>query len=51
MLAAGEDPQWIARVLGHADRQMLWRVYSRHIPNLTRRDGSALEAALLRWAA
>jgi len=51
MLAAGEDPQWIARVLGHADCQMLWRVYSRHIPNLTRRDGSAFEAALARLAA
>lgn len=50
MLSSGEDPQWIARILGHADCQMLWRVYSRHIPNLTRRDGSAFEAVLTRLA-
>lgn len=42
MLAAGENPEWIARVLGHANTQMLFTVYSRFVPNLTRRDGIAM---------
>jgi len=42
-LAAGESPEWIARQLGHASTEMLFRVYSRYVPNLTRRDGSAFE--------
>lgn len=42
-MAAGENPEWIARQLGHVDTQMLFKVYSRFVPNLTRRDGSAFE--------
>lgn len=42
-LAAGESPEWIARQLGHTTTEMLFRVYSRYVPNLTRRDGSAFE--------
>jgi integrase len=42
-LAAGENPEWIARQMGHANTEMLFTVYSRFVPNLTRRDGSALE--------
>ena len=45
-LAAGENPEWIARQLGHATTEMLFRVYSRYVPNLTRRDGSAFERLL-----
>ena len=45
-LAAGENPEWISRQLGHANSQMLFRVYTRYVPNLTRRDGSAFEALL-----
>ena len=41
MLAAGESPEWIAMVLGHANTSMLFRVYSRFVPNLTRQDGQA----------
>lgn len=41
MLAAGENPEWVARVLGHASTEMLFRVYSRYVPNLTRNDGRA----------
>lgn len=41
MLAAGENPEWIARVLGHANTEMLFKVYSRFVPNLMRRDGLA----------
>lgn len=40
-LAAGENPEWVAKQLGHADTTMLFRVYSRYVPNLTRQDGSA----------
>lgn len=45
-LAAGESPEWIARQLGHSNTQMLFRVYSRYVPNLTRQDGSAMERLL-----
>ena len=45
-LAAGENPEWIARQLGHTTTEMLFRVYSRYVPNLTRRDGSAFERLL-----
>jgi integrase len=43
-LAAGENPEWIARQLGHTTTEMLFRVYSRYVPNLTRRDGSAFDS-------
>jgi integrase len=45
-LASGESPEWIARQLGHASTEMLFRVYSRYVPNLTRRDGSAIDRLL-----
>ena len=46
-LAAGENPEWIARQMGHSSTEMLFRVYSRFVPNLTRQDGSAFERMLL----
>ena len=46
-LAAGETPEWIARQMGHTTTEMLFRVYSRYVPNLTRQDGSAFERLLL----
>lgn len=45
-LASGEAPEWIARQLGHTSTEMLFRVYSRFVPNLTRQDGSAMERLL-----
>ncbi|RUO48969.1 Arm DNA-binding domain-containing protein [Pseudidiomarina donghaiensis] len=45
-LASGESPEWIARQMGHATTEMLFRVYSRYVPNLTRQDGSAFERLL-----
>ena len=45
-LAAGENPEWVARQLGHATTEMLFKVYSRYVPNLTRQDGSAMERLL-----
>ena len=45
-LAAGESPEWIARQMGHTTTEMLFRVYSRFVPNLTRQDGTAMERLL-----
>jgi integrase len=45
-LASGESPQWIAAQLGHSNTEMLFRVYARFVPNLTRKDGSAFERLL-----
>jgi len=45
-LASGESPEWIARQLGHANTSMLFRVYSRYVPNLVGRDGAAFEQLL-----
>lgn len=47
-LAAGENPEWIARQMGHTTTEMLFRVYSRYVPNLTRQDGSAFDRLLSR---
>lgn len=49
-LGAGENPEWIARQLGHTTTEMLFRVYSRYVPNLTRRDGSAFEKLVSRMS-
>ncbi len=46
-LAAGENPEWIARQMGHTSTRMLFTVYSRFVPNLTRKDGSAFERLLM----
>lgn len=51
MLAAGENPEWIARLMGHSNTQMLFTVYSRFVPNLTRQDGQAFNGLLNRAAA
>ena len=32
--------------MGHANTTMLFKVYSRYVPNMTRRDGSAFEALI-----
>lgn len=42
-----EAPEWIANQMGHTTTTMLFRVYSRYVPNLTRRDGSAFTNFLL----
>lgn len=48
MLASGENPEWIARLMGHANTQMLFTVYSRFVPNLTHHDGLAITGLLAR---
>ena len=50
-LASGENPLWIARQLGHNSTEMLFKVYSRFVPNLTRQDGSAFERLLVQSGA
>lgn len=45
-LAAGKDPMWIARMLGHRSTEMVFNVYARFIPNRTRTDGNALVARM-----
>ena len=42
-LAAGESPEWIAKQMGHSTTKMLFEVYSRYVPNITRKDGSAFD--------
>lgn len=49
-LAAGESPEWIAQQMGHSTTEMLFKVYSRYVPNLTRQDGSAMERLLTEHA-
>ena len=46
-LAAGESPEWIAKQMGHTTTEMLFRIYSRYVPNLTRQDGSAFERLMM----
>jgi integrase len=41
MLQAGEDPAWIARMMGHSNTRMLFERYAKWIKNRTRQDGSA----------
>lgn len=45
-LGAGENPEWVARQLGHTNTEMLFKTYSRYIPNLTRTDGAAMNHLL-----
>lgn len=45
-LAAGENPGWIANQMGHSTTHMLFTVYARFVPNITRKDGSAMDRLL-----
>jgi integrase len=47
-LAAGESPEWIAQQMGHSTTKMLFQIYSRYVPNLTRQDGSAFEKLIVK---
>jgi len=47
-LASGEDIGWVAHVLGHSSTEMVIRHYHKFIPNLTRRDGSAVAELISR---
>ena len=43
MLSAGEDPLWVARMLGHTSTEMLYRHYGKYIRNRMRKDGGPWE--------
>ncbi len=44
-LGCGENPLWIARVMGHRDTDMIIRVYSKYIENANgSQDGNNLNA-------
>jgi integrase len=45
-LASGEDPGWVAKMLGHTTLLMLTTRYYSYIPNLTRKDGMLLARRL-----
>ena len=41
VLSCGENPHWIARVMGHRDTDMIIRVYGKYIENFNgTQDGS-----------
>ena len=40
MLSYGEDPLWVARMMGHTSTEMLYRHYGKFIRNRMRRDGA-----------
>ncbi len=42
-LAAGEQPGWVAKTLGHSDLTMVYTVYARYIPSLKKDDGGRFE--------
>ena len=39
MLSHGEDPLWVARMLGHAGLEMIFKHYGKYIRNRSRKDG------------
>ncbi|PKN61331.1 MAG: hypothetical protein CVU57_29955 [Deltaproteobacteria bacterium HGW-Deltaproteobacteria-15] len=41
-IGSGENIQWVAKNMGHANEQITLRRYSRFVKNLTHRDGSLL---------
>ena len=42
-LSCGENPLWIARVMGHRDTDMIIRVYGKYIENFNgTQDGNSL---------
>ena len=44
-ISAGENINWVARMLGHKSPVITLERYNRFVPNLTREDGRALLAA------
>ena len=50
-LATHENPEWIAKQLGHTSTQMLFQRYAKFIPNVTHRDGTAFLKAYQGWFA
>ena len=48
-LSCGENPLWVAKVMGHRDAEMVIKVYSRYVENLRgMEDGSTVDAIFRR---
>ena len=47
-LASGEEPGWVARMLGHTTLQVIFTTYYWYLQNLVRRGGSLLAKRLRR---
>jgi integrase len=44
-LSCGENPLWIAKVMGHRDTNMIIKVYSKYVENVSgSKDGLNLDA-------
>jgi len=41
-ISAGENINWVSRMLGHKSLVMTLERYNRYVPNLTREDGKLL---------
>jgi integrase len=41
-ISAGENVNWVARMLGHKSPVVTLEKYNRFVPNLTRQDGQAM---------
>jgi integrase len=46
MLSHGEDPLWVARMLGHTTLDMIFRHYGKFIRNRARKDGTRFLAGM-----
>jgi len=44
VLGCGENPLWIAKVMGHRDSNMIIMVYSKYVENVGSEDGLNLDA-------
>ena len=47
-LAAGENPIFIFRLLGHSSGELLFRRYAPFVPNAVGGDGAAFERMMVR---
>jgi integrase len=45
-IAAGENVTWVTKMMGHRNVSTTLERYNISVPNLTRNDGSAFDAAL-----
>jgi integrase len=50
MLGAGEDPSYVAKLMGHGSTEMLFTTYAKFIPNLRRENGSGIRELVDRSA-
>lgn len=44
-LSSGENPLWVARQMGHADVQMIFRVYGKYMPDMNPEAGQKMSSS------